>query len=776
MDARHQLIKGWRQAGGWCLTALMLAACVNTGLFFDSDMYFIGMIWFGMLLIWSVAGTALNRGGNVLYPGQSDMLGLMGLAGIMLVYALHLLLSPLSVNGTVSELLRFAMYSSCAAVLWLLVRHPEGRKVIAAGWHAAGVLLCGSALLAVYGVVELPYAIYHTANADISATGARLGGLLQYPNTFGAVMAAYLLERLFALLPVLRSRTGPLPAAALLPLLPYAAALLLTESRGAWLAAALAGAAGLARERRALAPLLAAAAAPMLGAALLYRQLADARLAPVVLPGLLWLAGLWAGSVLAGRLLCRLLQGGGTSAVAAVRGDSLPSAACAGTAMRKRAGAGKARQDRACTPGGDSREPCPCRAPAGAQPVADWRRALARRSRRLGPLAALAIAAAVIALAAAAVMLQVQSRVTGGAATLGARGLMYRDAWELAKTSPWLGQGGDTWRLSYRAVQSEPYVGSEVHSGYMNLLLDTGGIGLLLIFCMTGGMLYRVARCRPRLLPPLIVLLGHALIDFDLSYGLVWLLIVWLAAMGMHAEPRKVRAEEARIGENRTGANRSGASGQSEGQYRMGDTGPLPIMLRAVWLSGVLLMGSLAAFLWVSEVKYEASLEAPIQDKRELLASSLRWNPYNEAAALQLAELLPLRERIAMLETSHAYSQRHPELSWKLAEAYSFLGDAEEAVRWFRQSLNLDPYHTDKQARAVIRLAWLAEWQGLQGLEGPSRMAARSALGLLAQYRAAVNSLMQQPKLHNDRKFRLSPLAEHQRKRLAELAAKGIPE
>ncbi|RAR45876.1 O-antigen ligase domain-containing protein, partial [Paenibacillus sp. MDMC362] len=271
---------------GMMLIALVFVAGIRSGMFFDGDIYGIGA-GFGMLLLLRMAakrqdgiqGRGIPGAGMIssgLVNSDKGLRVVLGcICGMILMYVLHGVGQPLSLEGTMNEIILWGSYACFTAVAWRISRTGDGLRLMQIGWHLLGAVLCGSALLAVYGLLELPYGIYHTADADISASGARLGGLLQYPNTFGAVMAAFLLERLFALPPVLRTRTGTLrAAAALLPLLPYTAALLLTESRGAWLAAALACAAGFAKERRAFAPLLLAAAAPLASAALLYRQLA----------------------------------------------------------------------------------------------------------------------------------------------------------------------------------------------------------------------------------------------------------------------------------------------------------------------------------------------------------------------------------------------------------------------------------------------------------------------------------------------------------------------
>ncbi|WP_459965393.1 O-antigen ligase family protein [Paenibacillus sp. JCM 10914] len=653
-------------------------ACIRTGLYFDLDLYMQGTALGILLLLWvMVRGTPgyhtleLSEGQHAelrLDPGLLVILSCI--SGLVLIYIFHSLTVPLSLEATLKEIVRWGMYGFYAATLWLCSVNHSGRNWLKIGWHAAGTILCGTALLAVYGLVELPYGIYHTASAEISATGARLGGLLQYPNTFGAVMAAFLLERLFAVPSVLKSQTAPLrAAAALLPLLPYTAALLLTESRGAWIAAALACAAGLARERRAIAPLLVAAAAPLASAALLYRQLAMAKLAPATWPGLLWLAGLWAGGVLAGLLLHR------------------------------------------------------------------WRRQAAPAA---SGAAALLVAAAVVTLLA-----QLQERMDG--ATLGVRRLMYSDAWQLAKSSLWLGHGGETWRQSYLALQSQPYVGAQVHSGYMDILLNTGIIGLAIILALIIYMLQRLSAARSIYMPAAAVLSIHAIIDFDWSFGIVWLLLLWLSIMGLSEESNREKL----------------ATQRSIRFVRWRPKGFTFVLLLCL-----IVWSSLCAVLGMSELNLQLASSAPPAKQSALLKAALRWNPANVQAAIRLSASMPPAQRIDWLRHSLAYAPSHPGLSWELAESYARTGQSEYAAHWFSASLLLDRFQASKQTQAIVEMASLSDRYWRAGAYTESAETAQSALDLLRRYRQLAIELSEITPLRNDRDFRVTRLASRQEERL----------
>ncbi|WP_019908409.1 O-antigen ligase family protein [Paenibacillus sp. HW567] len=303
------------------------AACLLRGLFFAEEMYPLLTSWFvlcAVLALWRLAAAgghkraegAAHMGGS-LVPGKAELLMLVCPLAILVLYAAAWLRGPISPQGTLNEMLRWGFYASFAILAYCCAGNRLGGRLLAALWHLLGMTISLSALIAVCGGMELPYAVAYSLSPEVSATGARLAGLLQYPNAFGAVMAVFLLERLFAAASCMGRAGEQHLLLRTLPLLPYAAALLLSESRGAWLAAAAASAAALLWKRRLCAPLLLAGAAPVAGAALLYRQLAHAGLAVQPWPGLLLLAGLWGCALLAGALLCR--RGPGAAGVRAAR-------------------------------------------------------------------------------------------------------------------------------------------------------------------------------------------------------------------------------------------------------------------------------------------------------------------------------------------------------------------------------------------------------------------------------------------------------------------------
>jgi len=702
--------------GEAALIAVLLISCLKSGFYFTTDMYPVWMLY-GLLLFLAGVAVLFRRmavsGKEKIAPlaagSVPERLLILCPFILMTVYALHWLLGPLSVHGTVNQLLRWGFYGLFAVSAVVIARRKGGQRVLAAAWHAAGALLCGSALLAVYGVLPLSHAIVFTSNVGISASGARLAGLVEYPNTFGMLMAAFLLERLFALAALLRREHGAREIRLLrvaLPLLPYAAALLLSESRGAWLTAGVAAAAGLAlQRRRSLAPLL-LAAAPFAGAALLYRQLASAALAVQPAPGLLALAGAWAGSMLAGLGLCRLA------------------------------------------------------------------RSAAASRRRLAWAAGGLVAAAGMA----AVFLTAQERIVRNFGTATARGAIYRDAWGLFMQAPWFGQGGETWRLSYRAVQTNPYVGSQVHSGYLDMLLNTGVLGTSVLLLLLGAIGMLLVRCRRELLPAYGVFVLHGAVDLDFSFGLIWLLIFLLAAWGISYKTEEIQAGD-KLGADQGHAVLArpvAAAGRwvrradpIASGYRHRAYGPAVLLM--LWL------GITGAGLWLAfrgdtahRLHRQALAAAAPAKSAALLRSSLQWNPADAGTALDLARRLQPVEAEAVLERSLSYSPGHPGLLFALADNAVKRGDASSAAAWAEAGFRRDKYNAAEQTKSLEGLLRLARREWMSGSVAEARRVLDAGLKLYGDYarRAADPG---KARVRNDREFRLTREAKQWGSELARL-------
>lgn len=123
---------------------------------------------------------------------------------------------------------------------------------------------------------------------------------------------------------------------------------------------------------------------------------------------------------------------------------------------------------------------------------------------------------------------QLYARLGAHYETAASRASLYQEALRLWREAPILGRGGDTWRQ----LAGERFRINEVHSGYLDILLNHGLLGLSLLLLLLTALLMIIWRAGEQriLLAPMLVMLLHAAIDFDMSYGCWWLLLLAITA------------------------------------------------------------------------------------------------------------------------------------------------------------------------------------------------------------------------------------------------------
>lgn len=707
-ENRNRESRWWIVVSGVSMAAILLAGCLERGLFHSTDLYPV-ILMTGVVMLFSLVvykRGVLIRGidGMASVRSESTRLGVVDLVhvgiplAIMACYALHAWAGSVSTQGSIHEMLRWSLLAMFALLAVLLAASKDGVRWLAFGWQLAGGVLVLSGILAVCGVLPLPYGVMRTADPEISSAGARLGGLLQYPNAYGAVVGMYALERLTAAAGVLAGRAVPARRlfAAVLPLMPAQAVLLLSESRGAWLAAGCAAAAAFLQRRGARLPLLLALAAPLACAAGLYRQLAAAQLAPAPVPGLLALAGAWAAALLGTLLLCRLWHSGG---------------------------------------------------PAGR---------------------ATALAATVLACIAAALMAAASTaeRFAAGVGTGASRLQLWRDALRLWTEAAWLGHGGNTWRSMFRAIQSSPYVGGEVHSGLLDLALDTGLLGVALI---AGWMLFTlrsIRRFAPRLLPPVLVFVLHGIVDFDWSYALSWMLFIWLTAW---AVALRIEAEPA-SSHQRCLTNHSAQTHIyahvcsyirtcTPTSFSYVIPGHIKryavLLLLTCWLGGSVWITARCAW---ADVQYRHALTEPMGTTASVryLRSAYRLNPERPDLAISLARMLPQAEARPVLLNSLSHSPSNPDLYVELGRWEAKSGEGKQAGAYFIAANAMNRYDVITQRTALY---WMEQATMREISEGKVRQAQKTAaIGIeIYEHYRELASQVNTERMRNDRRFHMHP-------------------
>lgn len=121
----------------------------------------------------------------------------------------------------------------------------------------------------------------------------------------------------------------------------------------------------------------------------------------------------------------------------------------------------------------------------------------------------------------------------------------YKDGFAAFLDNPVFGNGYGTWKSSVYSFQSYPYISTQAHGFLLDVLLDVGTVGLLLLL---GFLIYGIrlwwrnyrndASGENRMVLQAILfagaaLIGHALIDFDMAYGAINFLLWTLLALAV---------------------------------------------------------------------------------------------------------------------------------------------------------------------------------------------------------------------------------------------------
>lgn len=272
---------------------------------------------------------------------------------------------------------------------------------------------------------------------------------------------------------------------------------------------------------------------------------------------------------------------------------------------------------------------------------------------------------------------------------------VYEDAFKISKDAPMLGLGGEGWRIVYPKYQEIPYLNNEVHNGYLELLLSVGWLGLLVFVLVFGYLLLQLLRRAKQeqetgqqlmtiaSLVALAMLFIHAAIDFDFSYGTVWLVVCWLLAMGVPVQPW-----------------RTAIPGNTQ----------IPIMATrtiAAITAVLVLIGGLYEFrFYMAEQPLLAKPKMKLAEAQSLFERAVAYNPYNVEYHLKLADVYAKKYRqekaeqwkakaIASLKLAEMREPNNAFVKFTIGTTYLTLNDLEQAFQYFNKSLEYDRFRTE---------------------------------------------------------------------------------
>ena len=562
---------------------------------------------------------------------------------LLIGYLSNLVLGPATVYGTEMQILRTAMLQAWIILLAIMLHRggDQAKRLITGSIMLVGFLISGSALGMLYGWIPNESGVMVSQNSELSAFGFRLGGVVQYPNTLGVLAGAFALLHLndaaCAAAKARSQRSGSIHVRVV---------------STKWLFAAV--------------PIV---------PHLVVLGLTESRGSWIVF-GIVLLVGIWSARGYRAEYMTTFLWFGAWSFLAAAWSASMWQS-------------------------GDGWLPMPVWF-TWIGSIVLFSGVMLRLSQNRWLRNGLILIILPMLMIAGIHLLPIgaSSRITDHYATAGARTLFYKDAITLWKEHPWFGAGGDSWRQQFARIQSEPYVGKEVHSSVLDMLLDVGLVFTMPAIGFVLAALLLAWRRHAGFGLAAAMLLAHSLIDFDMSYGLVTLLLAVLLTLGLYDE-----------GLNH-GTPRMRFTLWQVGTKRGKRLAPLllaaPLAAAIVLASCHLVAQQLAAA--ASAAADKATGPVGMAHAHAQQVAALRWAPANTALRIAVSRTLPPQEALALLEEGLRYERDGKGLYRALALASARLGRADDAAAWWEAAVSSDRFDRVLQTEAIEKLALAAHY------------------------------------------------------------------
>ncbi|KXG78352.1 Beta-barrel assembly-enhancing protease [Fervidicola ferrireducens] len=269
----------------------------------------------------------------------------------------------------------------------------------------------------------------------------------------------------------------------------------------------------------------------------------------------------------------------------------------------------------------------------------------------------------------------------------------YRDALKIIKEHPILGMGGGGWKSAYFAYQSYRYFTTEVHSFFLQLMVETGIIGLIAFLAIPVLIIRNLVINKTddpargavnwAVFSSATALLGHSAVDFNLSLAAVaiylWALFGLAAADGMTATQTAKRRKPA------------------TGSY-------------AVWVAGgITLLFIVGSGMLYSGYSYgqeavQALQSGDIAGAMEAFEKASKYDPLTASFKADLSQIYDIiaeqgknkelkDKAVKLREEAAAMEPYNANLKSLLAEIYLREGRLEEGLSLLEEAARLNPYN-----------------------------------------------------------------------------------
>jgi O-antigen ligase/tetratricopeptide (TPR) repeat protein len=279
--------------------------------------------------------------------------------------------------------------------------------------------------------------------------------------------------------------------------------------------------------------------------------------------------------------------------------------------------------------------------------------------------------------------------------------ILAKDSLKSFFAAPLIGHGGNAWEVIYPKFQTVPYQTKSIHNGYLDWLVSSGIIGLLAFFAVgiyIFILIYRNLALTDQkifyisIFMSLSVIFLHSFIDFNFSYGTVWLLIIWLISMGTVQNSISNFPRESKAIKLRT------------------NFPVISLSLLSVFVVFCLLLTF--RFMLANEYYEDSLASSSLENKERLMLKAVDLNPYETKYWFELGEIsayyvYKLKDSDRKNQVKKSVDEalqlepHNPFVSYRSGLLLEKIGDYEWALQLFDNALNYDHFNTDLYTRAI---------------------------------------------------------------------------
>lgn len=276
----------------------------------------------------------------------------------------------------------------------------------------------------------------------------------------------------------------------------------------------------------------------------------------------------------------------------------------------------------------------------------------------------------------------------------------FKDAIRMSESSPIVGFGGGGWEAVYNNFQSFPYIANKIHNGYMEWVIETGWLGFSLFLTVFVYFFYLLLRSylsernpssKASVILALLTIFIHSFIDFNFSFGTVWLLIFWLFAMAFSDLPMETQVIMKQLKKQVTKQDM-----KSNWKYKA---------ILTVCSIGIII-GLIQSYRFVTAEQYNTKAKAAnnISLKEELFQKAVNSDPDNITYMHDLAAFYIGRYKQSYdinyrnkaeqwLEIMAKTEPQNSNVLYQNAQFSEMLGNDNQALKYFNQAISIDHFN-----------------------------------------------------------------------------------